>query len=164
VITLRGLEAAGADLTALQALLVLCADFVKATTGHGPREDEAMRLFTEGPPGKDLADKHVLGVLRDGALVGVVELMARYPGPTDWYMGLMLFSPEARGAGIGAEALEHVVKFVAGAGGRALHLVVRENNPRAVAFWESHGFAMVERRVQKLELQENLLLKMVRPL
>jgi ribosomal protein S18 acetylase RimI-like enzyme len=97
-------------------------------------------------------------------MVGVVELMAGFPGATDWYVGLLMLTPEARGAGLGSSVFREVVGRVAEAGGRTLHLIVREDNPRAVAFWERHGFTLVDHRVQDLGTKVNRVLKMVRPL
>lgn len=160
---LRRIEAGTADVAALQALHVRCADFVEATTGHPPRDDEAAHLLAVLPPGKTLADKQVLGVIRDGAMVGVVELFAGYPGPTDWYIGLLMLAPEARGAGLGTSLFREVVERVAAAGGQTLHLIVRDDNPRAIAFWERHGFTLVKYLVQDLGTKINRVLKMVRP-
>lgn len=164
MIELRRLAVGTADVAALQALHLRCADFVEATTGHPPRDDEAERLFVNAPPGKGAADKQVLGVMREGSLIGVIELLTGYPGPTDWYIGLLLLSPEVRGAGVGATVVRDAVEHVAAAGGRALHLIVREDNPRAVAFWQGQGFALIDRRLQDLGTKKNLVLKMVRPL
>ncbi len=164
MITLRRIELGSADVAALQELHVRCADFVEGTTGRAPRDDEAERLLTGLPPGKTPADKQVLGVMQGEALVGVVELMADFPGAGDWYVGLLMLAPEARGAGLGTAVLREIVGRVAAAGGRTLHLVVREDNPRAVAFWERHGFTRVDHRVQNLGTKVNRVLKMVRPI
>lgn len=163
-VSLRRIEAGTSDLAALQALHVRCADFVEATTGHQPRDDQAARLLAGLPPGKTLADKQVLGLHRDGEMVGVVELLRGYPGPTDWYIGLFLLSPEVRGVGLGTSVLEEIVERVVAEGGRALHLIVRENNPRALAFWRRNRFDLIGRRVQDLGTKKNLVFKMVRPL
>jgi ribosomal protein S18 acetylase RimI-like enzyme len=164
VIELRRLELGTPDVAELQALHLRCADFVEATTGWPPRDDEAARLFAQLPPGKTPADKQVLGVIQGGALVGVIELLAGHPGPTDWYVGLLLLSPEVRGAGLGTSLVQEIVERVLAAGGRVLHLIVREDNLRAIAFWERQGFTLVDHRVQDLGTKKNLVLKMVRPL
>jgi ribosomal protein S18 acetylase RimI-like enzyme len=158
------IEAGSSGVAALQALYLRCADFVEAMTGRAPRDDEATRLFADLPAGRTLADQQVLGVRRDGALVGVVELLAGHPGPTDWYIGLMLLSPEARGGGLGTSLVRDVAERALAAGGRALHLIVHEDNPRAIAFWGRQGFTLVDRRVQDLGTKKNLVLKMIRPL
>lgn len=163
MIELRRIEAGTADVAALQALHVRCADFIEANTGHPPRDDEAERMLAVLPPGKTLADKQVLGVIRDGAMVGVVELLAGYPGPTDWYVGFLMVAPEARGAGLGASVFREAAGRVAQAGGRTLHLIVRDDNPRAIAFWERQGFTFVNYQVQDLGTKINRVLKMVRP-
>ena len=164
MIELQRIELGTSDLAPLQALCLRCADFVEMVWGGPPRDDEAERHFGGLPPGRTLADLEVLGVSRDGALIGVVELLAGHPGPTDWYIGLMLLSPEVRGAGLGTSLVRDVVERVLAAGGRALHLIVHEDNPRALAFWERQGFALIDRRVQDLGTKKNLVLKMVRPL
>jgi ribosomal protein S18 acetylase RimI-like enzyme len=45
-----------------------------------------------------------------------------------------------------------------------LHLIVREDNQRAVTFWRRHEFELVDRLVQDLGSKKNLVFKMVRPL
>ena len=162
--SLRRIEAGTSDLAALQALHLRCANFVEATTGHPPRDDEAARLLAVVPPGKTLADKQVLGVHRDGEMVGVVDLLRGYPEATDWYIGLLLLSPEVRGVGLGTSVVEELVERAVSKGGRVLHLIVREDNSRAAAFWRRHGFEVVDRRVQDLGTKTNLVLKMIRPL
>ena len=162
--SLRRIEAGTSDLAALQALHLRCADLVEATTGHPPRDDEAARLLAVVPAGKIPADKQVLGLHRDGEMVGVVDLLGGYPTPTDWYIGLFLLSPEVRGAGLGSSVVDEIVKRVIAEGGRALHLVVREDNPRALAFWRRHRFELIDRRVQDLGSKKNFVFKMVRPL
>jgi ribosomal protein S18 acetylase RimI-like enzyme len=162
--SLRQIEAGTSDLAALQALHLRCADFVEATTGHPPRDDEAAHLLAVVPAGKIPADKQVLGIRRDGEMVGVVDLLRGYPSPTDWYVGLFLLSPEVRGAGLGTSVVDEIVERVEAAGGRALHLIVLENNPRALAFWRRHRFELIDRQVQDLGTRKNFVFKMVRPL
>jgi ribosomal protein S18 acetylase RimI-like enzyme len=162
--SLRPIEAGTADLDALQALHLRCADFVEATTGHPPRDDEATRLLAMVPAGKTPADKQTLGVHSDDEIVGVVDLLGGYPGPTDWYIGLFLLSPEVRGVGLGTAIVEETVKRVTADGGRALHLIVLQDNPRALAFWRRHRFELIDRRVQDLGTKKNFVFKMVRSL
>jgi len=162
--SLRRIEPGTSDLDALQALHLRCADFVEATTGHPPRADEAARLLAVVPDGKVPGDKQVLGLHRDGEMVGVVDLLRGYPGPTDWYIGLFLLSPEVRGVGLGTSVVDEIVERVIAEGGRTLHLIVLEDNPRAFAFWQRRGFELVDRRVQDLGTKKNFVFKMIRPL
>jgi len=161
---LRRIETGTSDLAALQALHRRCADFVLATTGQPPRDDEAARLLAVVPAGKIPTDKQVLGLHRDGEMVGVVDLLRGYPSPTDWYIGLLLLAPEVRGVGLGTSVVEEIVERVTVEGGRTLHLIVREDNPRAVTFWQRRGFEVVDRLVQDLGTKRNLVLKMIRSL
>ena len=156
IFSLQRIEAGTPALAELQGLHVRCAQFIEETTGHPLRDDEAARLLAILPPGMSLADKQVLGLHRDGEMVGVVDLLRGHPGPTDWYLGLLLIAPEARGVGLGTAVVDEIVKRVVAEGGRALHLIVRENNPRALAFYRRHGFELIDRRVQDLGTKKNL--------
>jgi len=156
-----------ADLPALQALHVRCAEFIRETTGVPPSADEAESLLQTLPPGKTLADKLVLGISRgepDAELVGVVELIRGYPASGDWYIGLLMIAPAARGAGIGTDVVDDVARRIRAGGGTAAHLVVREDNPRAIAFWRRRGFEETDRRIQDLGTKRNVVLKMLRRL
>ena len=69
-----------------------------------------------------------------------------------------------RGAGLGTSVVDEIVQRVMAEGGRALHLIVLEDNPRALAFWRRHRFELIGRLVQDLGTKKNFVFKMVRPL
>ncbi|HZL18462.1 MAG TPA: GNAT family N-acetyltransferase [Polyangia bacterium] len=162
--TLEAIVLGTAKVAALQALHLRCHEFIEQTTGVPPRDDEAVALLKHLPPGKSPADKQVLGVMADEEMIGVVELLRDHPQLRDWYIGLLLLVPQSRGAGLGSSLVDEIVQRVRAADGAALHLIVRENNPRAIAFWRRHHFEEIDRRIQDLGTQRNLVLKMVRRL
>ena len=103
-----------ADHQRLEHLCIACSDFFECIEGQ--------------PGGREL--------------VGVVELLAGYPGPTEWYIGLLLLRPDRRGAGAGSAIWEHLRQRMIQEGATSVRLIVQQQNPRARRFWERQGFAL----------------------
>ena len=86
--------------------------------------------------------KRVFGIDRSGALVGVAELVDGFPGPKDWYVGLLLLVPAARGRGVGTEVWLGLRDWMRGSGAEVVRLVVQKQNLPARAFWDKQGFTV----------------------
>jgi len=124
-----------------QPLLERCDDFFLRCFGRPAREDEARRMPLERPGGVTPERGHLLA-LEDasGAWVGILEGIQDFPAPGEWYLGLMLLAPQARGAGRGAAAFRGYEDWVRAEGARVLRVGVAEPNPDARRFWERMGF------------------------
>ena len=66
--------------------------------------------------------------------------------PFEWWLGLLLLAPDARGAGLGSRVLREVKRAIAAAGGTAIYLGVLEQNGPGERFWRRHGFAELRRQ------------------
>lgn len=120
-------------------------------------------MFYAGPEeGKDPGDKILLGIVsnEDGNLIGVLDAFADYPSPGVWYIGLLLFDPVARRAGLGASVLRTLVGEAARAGARELQLNVVEQNTLAHAFWLREGFVERRRWVQRFGERDSVFIRM----
>ena len=136
-----------ADHAELQALYERCSDYHELEDGGPTRPTAGAETLAAGPPGTDPADKFALGVYGDdGAMVGFLDVIRGYPAEGDWWIGLLMLAPEARSGGLGGRICEEAARSVAEEGGRALHLAVLEQNPRAERFWRRHGFDEVRRK------------------
>ncbi|KKZ70307.1 GNAT family N-acetyltransferase [Streptomyces showdoensis] len=83
-----------------------------------------------------------------GRLVGIAVTLGRHPDPADpdpW-LGLLMVHAEEHRAGHGRRLAGHVEDRFRAAGRAGLKLAVLENNPRALAFWTSLGYAETARR------------------
>ncbi len=135
------------DAPALQRLCERCGDYFVMEEGAPARPDAAEHLLTNLPPGKTDADKHVIAIhAQDGEVVGVLDLIRDFPGEGEWWLGLLLLDPGARGAGLGSRILREVERAVAAAGGTVVHLGVLEHNAAGERFWRRHGFTEVRRQ------------------
>jgi ribosomal protein S18 acetylase RimI-like enzyme len=91
-----------------------------------------------------------LGLERGNDLVGVAELLAGFPSPKEWYVGLLLLRPNERSAGAGAIVWKNLRTKMKTEGATAVRLIVQKQNPRARRFWEKQGFAVEKEIVAKV--------------
>ena len=128
------------DVADLQALLERCEDFEVLVTGAPAAPDAAEKLMAVAPPGHPMAKKQVLGVRRDGALIGAIDLLRDYPAPGEWYIGLLLLQPDARNNRLGRRIVDALVVWVVRQEGRYLRLAVQDVNVGGARFWRRCGF------------------------
>ena len=127
----------------IRRLFEECADFFRLI--HGDPVAEAEQIFDDLPPGKRPEDKLVFGICVSGGndrLVGLVELLRDYPMQHDWCLGLLVLAPAYRGRGLGAATVAAISRFVSLSTARTLQMVVQEQNPAALRFWQRHGFVI----------------------
>jgi ribosomal protein S18 acetylase RimI-like enzyme len=126
-----------------------CRDFWELVEGVAPPPGFARELLDEVPPGGTIDRKHVLGVF-EGELVALLDLYDGYPEPNAWYLSLLVIAPEARRNGLGRELLAYGEAYARERGGRALRLIVQDQNRRALAFWMREGFVYEATTTQKI--------------
>ncbi len=149
----------------LQAFYEQCRDYVELITGAPPGPREAAELLKALPRGKTHEDKFVVGLFdAPGHLVGVLDVIRDYPEEAEWYLGLLLFGPTSRGRGLGDRVYHRLEEWVEAEGGRAIHLIVEEQNPRAIQFWQRMGFEVQGMGKRVLKGRENVFLRMRRDL
>lgn len=149
----------------MRQLFEECAAFFQLI--HGDALREADHILDEAPPGKTPEDKLVFGISSLGSqdrLGGLVELLRGYPGPNDWCIGLLLVSPERRNHGLGGAVVAGLARYVHAVGGRALHLIVQEQNQNALRFWLRQGFSIQDRVLQEALHGSNYVHKLTRKL
>jgi ribosomal protein S18 acetylase RimI-like enzyme len=122
----------------LQSLYDRCPDYVQLAFGEPARASAAEEDFA-------FQRNIVFGIYsRDAEMIGALELMRDYPKADEWWIGLLLLDPRARGAGLGERICRTTFDWIAGEGGRAVWLGVLKPNERAQKFWRNLGFVDVE--------------------
>lgn len=135
-----------ADAPAVQVLYEQCSDYHALEEGIPTRPGAAEHLLTALPPGKQAADKYVLGIHdRAGGLVGVLDLIRDCPSPGEWWLGLLMLHPAVRASGLGGRIYRSAVRSIGGQGGTAVYLGVLEHNAAAERFWRRMGFQELRR-------------------
>jgi GNAT superfamily N-acetyltransferase len=149
----------------LQAFYEGCADYLELVTGQPPGPNEAAELLGSLPRGKGHEDKFVIGLFdAPSHQVGVLDVIRDYPKPGEWYLGLLMFVPTWRGHGLGERVYRRLEEWVRELGGRTLHLIVQEQNPGALRFWQRMGFEVRGMGKQVLKGRESVFLRMTREL
>lgn len=130
----------------IQGLLEKCRDFMLLVDGRPAGPDAGEEEFIDVPPGRSLDDKFVFGITsQQSDLVGVLDVLRRYPDETTWWIGLLLFAPEVRSQGIGKKTVQGFADYVQANGGQAIMLGVVEENKLALNFWNQIGFEFVRK-------------------
>ena len=149
----------------LQAFYEGCRDYFELVTGQPPGPDEAAELLRALPRGKSHDDKFVIGLFdAPGHLVGVLDVIRDYPRPDEWYLGLLMFGPSFRGQKLGDRVYHRLEEWVRLFGCTALHLIVQEQNPGAIRFWQRMGFEIRGMGKQILKGRESVFIRMTREL
>ena len=145
-----------ADRGRLETLCRECTDFFELVEGQRGGSETAAEILGPLPSNVTSGAKWILGLERGDELIGVVELLAGFPLPNEWYVGLLLLRPDARCAGAGTIVWENLRKGMKTEGAVAARLLVQRQNPGARRFWERQGFAVekeIVAKVGKLESQ-----------
>ncbi|MFD7263236.1 GNAT family N-acetyltransferase [Streptomyces sp. NPDC059874] len=84
-----------------------------------------------------------------GRLVGLAATLAHHPDPAsedpDPWIGLLLIDATSHREGHGRSVATLVEDRFRAAGRTGVRIAVLDNNPKAVAFWESQGYASLRR-------------------
>jgi GNAT superfamily N-acetyltransferase len=153
------------DVPALRALCERCHAFM--TLVYGALEpDAAEQLLESLPPEKTLEDKFAFGLYADGSreLLGVLDAVRGFPEENEWIIGLLLIDPEHRNAGLGARFVGAFEQWVRGQGAVGLRLVVQQQNPDALRFWQKQGYEVTGMTLQHTPRRKNFIQLMHKPL
>jgi ribosomal protein S18 acetylase RimI-like enzyme len=145
-----------ADRGRLEILCRECTDFFELVEGQPGGTETAAEILGPLPSNVTSGAKSIFGLERGNELIGAVELLAGFPLPNEWYVGLLFLRPDARGAGAGTIVWENLRKRMKTKGAVAARLIVQKQNPEARRFWERQGFAVekdIVAKVGKLESQ-----------
>jgi GNAT superfamily N-acetyltransferase len=134
------------DASGLQDLFERCTDFHELSEGFPTRPTAGAEELVARPAGRDLVDKFSFGIYAPGGeLIGYMDLMRNYPAEREWWIGLLLLDPAARGGGLGSRIYRAAAEWVRTQGATVIYLGVLEQNVAAEQFWRREGFKEVRR-------------------
>jgi ribosomal protein S18 acetylase RimI-like enzyme len=141
-VTLREVVGDPEELRALQRVMESDEGFALRVTGHPPGPADAQSTLMFVPEGRSPDDKVAFGVWADDELVGLFDLLLRYPDEETVYLGLLLVDHARQGQGIGTAACQALDREVAARWpwARRLRLSVVRTNDQVLGFWRRMGF------------------------
>jgi uncharacterized protein len=142
VVTLREVAGDPEELATLQRIFESDEDFAVRVTGHPPGPADAQSTLMFVPEGKSPDDKAVFGVWAGDELVGILDLLLRYPDDETLCLGLLLIDRDRQGQGIGAAACQALERDLLPRWpwARRLRLSVLRSNDQVLGFWRRMGF------------------------
>ena len=142
MVTLREVAGDPEELAALQRIFESDEDFAVRVTGHPPGPADAQSTLMFVPEGKSPDDKAVFGVWAGDELVGILDLLLRYPDDETVYLGLLLIDRDRQGQGIGAAAVQALERDLLPRWpwARRLRLSVVRADDQVLGFWRRLGF------------------------
>jgi ribosomal protein S18 acetylase RimI-like enzyme len=168
VVTLREVAGDPEELAALQRVMESDEDYFLRVAGHPPGPADAQSTLMFVPDGRSPEDKAPFGVWADDELVGILDLLLRYPDDETLYIGLLLIDRGRQGQGIGTAAYQALERELLPRWPwvRRLRLSVVRTNDQVLGFWRRLGFTETGEvrpwRYDKLE-SESILMDKVSP-
>jgi GNAT superfamily N-acetyltransferase len=151
-----------AEVPALQELHERCHVFLELLYGHPPGPDSAARLLAERPEGKPAEDKFLFGLFPEGAgtMVGALESIRGFPEAGDWFIGFLVLDPAYRNSGLGTRFIQSFEAWARGQGATGLRLIVPEQNPGALRFWQHQGYTVTGTTQHRVHGREETVVRM----
>lgn len=148
------------NIPALDDLCHRCSDYYEMVTGSPPGSDAGYELYFDLPPGKEMEDKFLLGILNgEGKMVGLLDMVKDYPEQNINFIGLMLIDPLERRKGLGEKIIDRLLEWLRQSNVHELRLGVVRQNTRALNFWRKVGF--VETGEKKMEIAAQRFLNII---
>jgi ribosomal protein S18 acetylase RimI-like enzyme len=167
VVTLREVAGGPDELRALQRVMESDEGYFLRVTGHPPGPADAQSTLMFVPEGVSPDDKAPFGVWAGDELVGILDLLLRYPDDETLYIGLLLIDRGRQGQGIGTAAVQALERELLPRWPwvRRLRLGVVRSNDQVLGFWRRLGFTETGEvrpwRYDKLESESILMDKPV---
>lgn len=146
--TFRCREMGAADVPRLQRFLEENPQYDLAVNGEPPGKEAAREEFDAlPPPGWPFGKKWLLAFEdRDGAMIGVADLLSDLFVEGVWNVGLFIVATRLHGSGASHELHQELESWMRSRGARWSRLGVVVGNTRAERFWERLGYVDLRRR------------------
>jgi ribosomal protein S18 acetylase RimI-like enzyme len=167
MVTLREVTGDPEELAALQRVMESDEDYALRITGHPPGPADAQSTLMFVPEGTFPDDKAPFGVWLGDELVGILDLLLRYPDVQTVYLGLLLIDRAHQGRGVGTAAFQALERDLLPRWpwARRLRLSVVRTNDQTLGFWRRLGFTETGElrpwRYDKLESESILMDKVI---
>lgn len=134
------------DLAILQTFCEANPDYFELCDGAPPGPDSAREIVDASAPGHTPAEKDLIGIFADTALIGAVELQQDYPADGVWMLAWFIVDQAWRGRGLGRTLERAVGDAARRQGGHTLRIAVVDNNRPALAFWPRLGYRVIDHK------------------
>lgn len=118
----------------------IAADWFESATGNPSGPADVQSLYYALPDGADPATKELLVVELDGAVIGIVDVVAGHPAPANAACGLFLVDPAIRGQGVGTTVDSQLIRTARSRGIELITVTVPRSQERGRCLLNRLGF------------------------
>lgn len=105
-----------------------------------PSEETLRNAMSHVPEGADPEDKFFAGYYQEDQLVALMDLVVRYPLPSNACINWFMVKKDLQKTGIGSRIIEELLFFLMESGIEVVRLDAIEEDPETMRFWTSNGF------------------------
>jgi GNAT superfamily N-acetyltransferase len=110
-----------------------------------PGKADAVSTFINLPEGWDYESKLLVGIWRNGGLVGALDCIMGYPARTVWTLGLLVIAQRHRRSGIASSVITWLEATAASCGAVTTRVVLRRTNHAGSAFLSHRGYELEDK-------------------
>jgi GNAT superfamily N-acetyltransferase len=132
----------GDDGPLLQELFDDMTDFPLVLGERGAAD--AVSTFISLPEGKDYDAKILVGLWKNGALLGALDCIVEFPTQRDWTVGMLVVAERHRRQGIGSSVLRWLEGTARSRGAENLRVGLLARNVVGAAFLRRCGYTVEE--------------------
>lgn len=92
------------------------------------------------PQGKLIFDKYYVGYYDDDKLIGVLDLIERYPDKKTCFIGFFMLLDKVQNKGLGTKLISELLDYLKSLGYEEVRLGYVTTNEHAKHFWQKQGF------------------------
>ena len=118
-------------------------DFFLITQGGAATVEVSIKDIDALPPNCEIEQKTFISIWKEGKVVGILDLIEKYPTQTSFWIGLLLVHGSLHDKRIGSMILNAVLNAGKKEGYKTVQLGVLNGNNRGMKFWEKHGFSIL---------------------
>ena len=115
-------------------------DFFLLTQGKKATIESSINDIDAMPPKCEKEQKVYLSIWENGKVIGVLDLIEKYPEQTSFWIGLLIIRGNLHGKKIGNRIVNAILAAAKLAGYKSAHLGVIESNVKGIEFWQKFGF------------------------
>ena len=119
------------------------SDFFLLTQGNNATIESSINDIEALPPNCTIEQKIYVGIWKNGKIIGVMDLIEKYPNEAAFWIGLLLIHGDMHSKKIGSTIVNAVLNAAEAGGYKSAQLGVIENNVGAITFWQKHEFDIV---------------------
>lgn len=96
------------------------------------------------PDNVDIKDKHFLGFYDGDQLIGIIDLITKYPDEETCFIGLFMIDSKYQNKGIGSKIIEDICAYLKNNNYKYIRLAYVLENNKAKSFWQKNKFTPLE--------------------